>query len=190
MYLSINTFYNDISTHDPQDLVRKWLNAEIPHAFKTAEKYQEFIDCIKSDWPDSSSIQVAGTSSWKYSLNPKKNFSEYHNKSDVDVVIISKSYFEQTWEILRQLHRKRWYSWPQHLRDSVMRTGVNVYCGFISPKHIPDQSNSFRFSFLSKCNSYSTKIIGYRDVNMMFFKSQDDALDYYVRGVRLAKRRI
>ncbi|MDF1819010.1 MAG: hypothetical protein P1U54_10245 [Immundisolibacteraceae bacterium] len=189
-YPSLNLFLQDIAQKDPGELVHSWLSSGIPHAFSSSDDCREFLGQIQSDWPDSEYIIVAGTANWRFSLNPKKDFSEYHEKSDVDVVVISPKDFNETWERLRGLHRKRWYSWPKHLRDSVMRTGANVYCGFVSPKHIPDKANQYRFNFLTKCNSYSTQLVDHRDVNMMFFKSLEDARDYYVRGVRLAKQRI
>lgn len=189
-YQNIAEFFDDISNTKPEDLIQNWFNISVPHAFGSEEDYRNFLLQITSEWPDSISVCVAGSSNWRYSLNPNKNFSEYHSGSDIDVVMVSPQYFEDTWEVLRSMHRKHWYSWPNETRERVMRIGGNVYCGFISPKHIPDKSNSFRFSFLTKCNSYSSHLVGYRDVNMMFFKSNNDAIDYYVRGVRLAKRRM
>ena len=189
-YPDLKSFLHDIRSTKPEDLIREWLAVDVPHAFGTSADYRSFVQLIHADWPKNASISVAGTSNWRYSLNPQKNFSEYHEKSDIDVVIVSPTYFAETWERLRGLHRKRWYTWSRVMRENVSRTGTNVYCGFISPKHIPEKSDSYRFAFLSKCNSYSTALVGYRDVNMMFFKSEDDAVDYYVRGVRLAKRSI
>ena len=188
-YDSLEIFLEDISKSDPIDLVQKWLNTDVPHAFQTYTKYKKFLGRILLDWPDCLSIQVAGTSNWRYSLNPQKKYSEFHRGSDIDVVVVSPIYFEKTWIELRSLHRRRWYSWPNQIRENVLRLGQNVYCGFISPKHIPDKSNGLRFTFVTMCNSYSNELVGYRDVNMMFFKSHEDAIDYYVRGVRIAKRR-
>ena len=190
LYSSQINFLNDISTYDPDELVKKWLMNDHPYVFQNKTQYGQFIQKIMHDWPESSSIHVAGTSNWRYSLNPKKDFGEFHDGSDVDVVVISLHYFEKTWEEIRSLHRKFWYSWPKKTKDEVLRSGENIYCGFINPKSIPEKRNDFRFEFLQLCNSYSTKVVGYRDVNMMFFKCYEDAVDYYIRGVRLAKRRV
>jgi len=189
-YQNINDFFNDIAKGKPEDLIQSWFGVRKPHGFESEDDYAAFLDLVGSDWPEITSICVAGSSNWRYSLNPNKNFSEYHGKSDVDVVLVSQKYFDETWNEIRNLHRKRWYSWPREIRENVMRSGGNIYCGFISPKSIPDKSSKYRFSFLKKCNAYSSHLVGFRDVNMMFFKSNADAIDYYVRGVRLAKRRL
>lgn len=189
-YQDIADFFKDIASSKAEDLIQGWFNTQRPHVFESEADYMAFTSKIRADWPDLVSICVAGSSNWRYSLNPRKNFSEFHDRSDVDVVLIGQKYFEETWEEIRSLHRKRWYSWPDQTRQSVMRLGANIYCGFISPKYIPDRTSKYRFSFLTKCNSYSSRLVGFREVNMMFFKSRSDAVDYYVRGIRLAKRRL
>jgi len=111
-YSCRSDFFTDLSKSDPGELVRGWLDVNVPHAFQSSNEYEGFLQRIRSDWPESQAIQVAGTSNWRYSLNPRKSFSEYHGKSDVDVVIVSPIYFERTWDVLRVLHRKHWYGLP------------------------------------------------------------------------------
>jgi len=189
-YSSLAQFSEDIFSQDPKDLISRWINTEEPHAFKSSEAYNAFRDRIAEDWPNNEMIAIAGSGNWRYSLNPKKNFSEFHKGSDIDVVVISQEYFERTWQELRATHKKLWIRWNFGERAAVMRTGQNVYCGFASPKYIPESSNAFRFEFLRKCNSYSTQVIEHREVNLMFFKSAEDTVDYYLRGVRLAKGKL
>jgi hypothetical protein len=187
-YANLQEFKNDLSTSEPSQLAEKWIQSEKPHAFTDVNSYCSFTQKIKSDWPESDLIQLAGSGNWRYSLNPKNPFREFNLKSDIDVIVISQVYFHETWQELRQLHRRKWYQWGQTTRDQVMRTGQNVYCGFLSPKHIPDTSNRKRFDFLKKCNTYSSAHVGYREVNLMFFKSIEDTIDYYIRSIRLAQR--
>lgn len=189
-YSDLENFKNAVRETEPSALVSRWLTDRNPYAFPIASDLEDFEETIRADYPDTEEIIIAGTSNWQYSLNPQKNFSEYHEKSDVDVVLISPNDFDETWEIIRELHRNKWYAWGKSLRDSVMRTGQNIYCGFVSPKHIPDRTNDYRFRFLQRCNSYSVSCIQYREVNLMFFKNIDDVIDYYIRGVRIARSKI
>lgn len=189
-YSSLAQFAKDINSADPKELIARWINVEKPHAFPSAEIYDGFRGKIGEDWPESEKIAVAGSGNWRYSLNPTKEFREFHGGSDIDVVVISREYFERTWQELRAIHRQLWAQWGRSKREEVLRTGQNVYCGFVSPKHIPLVSSPYRFDFLKKCNSYSTGLVGHREVNLMFFKSVDDTIDYYLRGVRLAKGKL
>lgn len=189
-YSDLKSFKGEIRDTDPKELVERWLTDGNPCAFSTSTDLDEFTKKIERDYPRAERVVIAGTSNWQYSLNPNKEFSEFHKHSDIDVALISPIDFEETWDTLRDLHRKKWYSWGKSLRETVLRTGQNVYCGFITPKHIPDRTNGYRFEFLQRCNSYSTSSVGYREVNLMFFKSNDDVVDYYIRGVRLARSRV
>ncbi|MFV3326753.1 hypothetical protein ACNFG0_09810 [Pseudomonas sp. NY15372] len=189
-YVSLKEFSTDITSRDPKELIDCWMRTEQPHAFSSSGLYNEFREQISTDWPNNEMISIAGSGNWRYSLNPTKKFSEFHDGSDIDVVVISQEYFERTWQELRTIHKKSWIRWNPTERAAVMRTGQNVYCGFVSPKHIPEAQNPYRFDFLKKCNSYSTGAVGYREVNLMFFKSLEDTIDYYLRGVRLAKGKI
>lgn len=186
-YPDLESFKAEIRGEDPKLLIQRWLTDGNPCAFSSTAKLDEFAARIAKDYPYAENVLIAGSSNWQYSLNPKKSFSKFHPKSDIDVVLISPIDFEETWTRLRDLHRRQWYSWDRGLREKVLRTGQNVYCGFISPKHIPDRANEYRFEFLQRCNSYSTASVGYREVRLMFFKNDEDVIDYYVRGVRLAR---
>lgn len=187
-YANLHEFKKDLVTSEPFLLAEKWIQTAKPHAFVDMDTYGSFTQIIKSDWPESELIQVAGSGNWRYSLNPKNPFREFNSKSDIDVIVISSKYFNDTWQELRQLHRRRWYQWGASTRSQVMRTGQNIYCGFMTPKYIPDTSNRKRFDFLKKCNTYSTSLVDYREVNLMFFKSIEDTIDYYIRSIRLAQR--
>lgn len=189
-YDDIETFKEEIQQTEPNALIERWLYDGTPCVFYSSNNLSKFTAKIENDYPEALSVLIAGTSNWQYSLNPDKGFSEFHEHSDIDVVLISPVDFEKTWVALRTLHRKRWYAWGSKTKKKVMRTGQNVYCGFVSPKHIPDKSSDYRFEFLQRCNSYSTSLVGHRDVNIMFFKCKDDVFDYYIRGVRIARSKV
>lgn len=190
VYGSLKDFSKDIKTVEPKELITKWLESDWPHAFSDQETYGEFWQVIADDWPESETIALAGTGNWRYSLNPFKNFREFDAHSDIDVIVISPEYFERTWVELRSYHRANWSQWNNTQRDTILRSGQNVYCGFVSPKFISDKGNRYRFDFLKKCNSYSSSLIDHREVNLMFFKSREETIDYYERGVRLAKGKL
>ncbi len=187
-YVNLQDFKKDLAESEPSQLADKWIKTIKPHAFPDIGTYDSFTKMIKDDWPDSELIQLAGSGNWRYSLNPKNPFREFNSKSDIDVIVISSKYFNETWQELRLLHRRKWYQWDKPTQDKVMRTGQNIYCGFMTPKYIPDTANRIKFDFLRKCNTYSSPLVGYREVNVMFFKSIEDTIDYYIRSIRLAQR--
>jgi hypothetical protein len=123
-------------------------------------------------------------------LNPKKDFSEFSESSDIDVINVSEYHYNETWERLRDYHRRKWYQINKSQKEKIIRYGQNVYCGFACPKWIPDLSDSLRFKFVSSLDTYSTKGVGYKQVNMLFFRNLSEVKDYYRRGIEIAKNKI
>jgi len=174
MFTTREEFFDTIRSTSTDDLLEEWLfGGSRPHAFATDVEQSAFYDSIRSDWGATEHISLAGTGAWRYSLNPKKNFQEFSGSSDVDVVNISDNHFHETWNHLRQHHRSAWYVVDNKSRQALLRTGENVYSGFVSPKWIPDKGNSFRFDFETRLEKYATKAIGYRTVNMVFFRNRE-----------------
>ena len=156
-------------------------------AFDSVDHYQSFTQLVQQEVGGSPEVAVVGTGNWKYSLNPYKDFKPFDEKSDIDVAVVSSELFHITWDELRQVHRKTWYAINQTAKESLLRNGENVYCGFVSPMWIPGATNSFRYKHLSMLNRLSNQSPGRREVKMMFFKNNAEAIDYYRRGFQRAK---
>lgn len=187
--MTLKDFLTHVGSANPIDLAAESLHRNFVHAIPDESLYKSFLDDIKVDYPMSERIAIMGSGNWKFSLNPKKKFCEYHIKSDIDVAIICHASFEQAWEELRKYHRENFYLLQQEGKSKLKRNGENVYSGFVSPKWIPGKSN-VRFKYSLNSNKYSNVIIGFRNVNMMYFKNSDEALDYYMRGFRIANNGI
>lgn len=187
--MSLEEFLACVRSVNALDLAFECLHRNFVYAIPDETTYRYFLDEVRVDYPLSDRIAIMGSGNWKFSLNPDKNFSEYHAKSDIDIAIICQASFEQTWEELRTYHRKNFYFLSCKEKVQIKRNGENVYSGFVSPKWIPGSGYSSKFKYLINANKYSNKVVGYRGVNMMLFKNLDEALDYYVRGFRLAAQK-
>lgn len=186
--MTLEEFLALVRSANPIDLAVESLHRDFVHAVPDEFMYKIFLEQVRVDYPLAERIAIMGSGNWKFSLNPDKKFSEFHNKSDIDIAIICRASFEQVWEELRGYHRQYFYLLPFADKTHLKRKGENVYSGFASPKWIPGRSST-RFTYSLNKNKYSNDIVGYRSVNMMYFKNQDEALDYYVRGFRLAQKR-
>jgi hypothetical protein len=186
--MTLEDFLELVKSTNPIDLATESLHRNFVHAIPDDAMYKAFLDGVRGDHPMSEHIAIMGSGNWKFSLNPDKNFSEYNIHSDIDVAIVCRASFEQTWEELRAYHRKNFYLLPFSSKCQLKRNGENVYSGFVSPKWIPGKSLA-KFVYSLNRNKYSNEIVGFRSVNMMYFKNQDEALDYYVRGFLLAQKR-
>lgn len=187
--MNLESFLTLINSTSPIDLATESLNRNEVHAIPNAVRYKAFLEMIADDYKHAAQIAIMGSGNWKFSLNPKKNYSEYHRRSDIDVAIICESSFEKTWEELRSYHRNNYYLIPEYEKTQLRRNGENVYSGFVSPKWIPATKSAEKFNYLLNSNKYSNNTIGFRTVNMMYFKNRDEAIDYYVRGFSIAQNR-
>lgn len=177
-----------IRSAPPHDIVKECLERPFVHAIPVEADYADYIDLIKKDYPNATQIAIMGSGNWKFSLNPKNNLSEFHKGSDIDVSIVCKTSFNATWEELRQYHRRNYYLLSQAAQLELRRKGENIYSGFVTPKWLLGQTST-RLAYYMNTNRYSNTKVGYRTVNMMYFKDTDEVLDYYVRGFRQASRK-
>lgn len=185
--MNIDSFKRVISVAEPEDLVEECLSRNFTHVIPVESDYRSYLGLISSDYRYAEHIAIMGSGNWGYSLNPEKSLRPFGKDSDIDVVIICNESFCETWKELRDYHRKNYYLLSQHQRMKLKRNGENVYSGFISPKWILDKKSRLRYCYEVNSNKYSNKYVGYRTVNMMYFKNRVEAIDYYVRGFRLAK---
>lgn len=189
MFTDLQEFKSFIKESIPEDTVDFFAqNDEVACCDK--DIYSFFKDYIAKEFAGVENVIIMGSGNWGFSLNPYKIFSRYSKQSDIDVAIISKLEFTDTWQELRYYHRSRWYQLGKTEQDRIKRNGENVYSGFISPKWIPEKGNKVRFRFLNKIEQIPQDLFDYRDINMMFFKDYEELVDYYKRGFINARRKL
>lgn len=168
-------------------LAEQFLHAQQVHMFSTQADYDDFRARVAAEFPAAELVCVVGSGNWGYSLNPDKALRQFSVDSDVDVAVISRDHYQQTWDLIRHFHRTSWYAIDFNQRQRLRRNGENIYAGFASPNWIPDTRSSARFEFRRALNRLSDKFVGYRKVNALFFRNATEAADYYVRGFSIAK---
>jgi hypothetical protein len=180
-------FLADISKRSAKELAVHYFERAEATAFPVQAAYAHFKSLVQHEVGGEPQVVVVGTGNWKFSLNPHKGFKTFDANSDIDVAVVSHDRFHQTWEELRKVHRKTWWALGNEERNSLLRYGQDVYSGFVTPGWIPSYQNTLRFDYLSMLNRLSNQSPGKREVKMMFFKNNTEAIDYYRRGFQLAK---
>jgi hypothetical protein len=149
--MTLEEFLALVKSINPIEIAEECLYRNFVHAIPDESAYKSFLSGVKADYPLSDHIAVMGSGNWKFSLNPFKQFSEYHIKSDIDIAIICRASFEQVWEELRTYHRKNFYSLSKYSKTELKRHGEDVYSGFISPKSIPGKSSLKHKYLINHC---------------------------------------
>jgi hypothetical protein len=128
-------------------------------------------------------VFIAGSGNWGFSLSPDKQYRTFCEASDIDLCLVSRSLFDEVWSEIRTYHRKNFYRIGHYAQTALRRNGENVYSGFVSPLWIGDKAHRMRNDFELKLNAVSSKHVGFKSVNAFVFKNQDEAVDYYKRGM-------
>lgn len=187
--MQLDDFKKLIGRNAPDTLARQFINANTVHVLPGQDEYSAFKSSAGQLFPLADPVVVAGSGNWGFSLNPEKLWTPFGEHSDVDVVLISEAMFQETWSEIRSIHRRDWYKLSQDSQDRFLRNGQNIYCGFASPLWIPTIGHPMRYSFISTIGKLS-RAIEERTVSAMIFRNEVEAVSYYERGFRIARRRL
>jgi len=187
---SLAEFKHTLASGDPVNLARQFVFAAQVHALPSAAAYEAFRQKVFAKLPAAEFVSIVGSGNWRYSLNPDKMLAEYHQRSDIDVAVVSCALYQETWDEMRRIHRDRWYALDQSARSRLVRNGQNVYSGFACPVWIPQTGHPKVYAFKSMLNKLSGPEIGFREVKMLYFKNEVEMIDYYRRGFTEVKRGI
>ncbi len=176
-----------INTHDIKEAVEYFLFRESIPAIPVPEEYEKYRKHVGVDHPKAKRVLIGGSGNWGFSFNPTKLYRPFGDMSDIDLVVVSASDFLNSWNNMREYHRKNWHLIGFENQNALRRSGENVYSGFITPKWIPDIKSPFRIKYEEMVNSYSNHLVGYKEVNLMYFRNDTELVDYYTRSFRIVR---
>lgn len=181
-------FVRMVRSGNPNALARRFLSADQVAAFTSPADYVAFKERVAQKVTDAETVILAGSGNWGFSLDPDDPFRPFGEHSDLDVVVISLIQFNKLWEEMRRLDRIHYWYLGTEEQQRLRRNGANVYAGFISPLWFPDRDSSMRIWYSRMFNQFRDRSVGFRKVEMFFFKNFEEAVSYYERGFALAQR--
>ncbi len=135
-------------------------------------------------------VILVGSACTGYSLNPNKNFREFHDRSDLDVAVVSDRHFDEAWRFLRDMrggaHK---LSTPAQRAVNSHRSG-HVFDGVIATdafvQHLPFGRDWVpvleEMTLEDPANGRAVKVRLYRDLFAL--------RSYQMRGVADARTRL
>lgn len=154
-----------------------------------SEKYDEFKKFIsrKLNVPFNN-ISIVGSAKTKFSFSPTKDFSEFHNGSDFDLIIVSNKIFEKMWSAFREV------SYNAHLKN-YQHISSNIFSHFVSIKEDdPNYKHEFLVSWQQKIFEFKTELqLNFEithDINYRIYYDWEAVQDYHLRGIRKLKGKI
>lgn len=130
-------------------------------------------------------ISIVGSAKTRYSFSPEKNFSEFNDGSDFDLVIVSNKLFGSLWEAYRTIAKnQRVYQYS--------RICNNIFNGFVSIKENSENySNPEIVSWQKNLLNFKTKLqvtFNIRhEVNYRIYSDWEAVEDYHLKGINKIK---
>ena len=180
LFADVTELHTAILEKDPRDFVSHYLFEPVPFAFNhdlSAWIHWKTI-LAQGIEVDPHDIVLTGSAAVGFSLNPSKNFREFHEKSDIDCGVISPHHFELAWRYLRQ-RRASWLSINSQTKSAIRSHKENyVFAGTIATDKILALLPFGKTwqAALDKVENMGP--IGGREVKLRIYKDYD-ALRYY-----------
>ncbi|MCW8922656.1 MAG: hypothetical protein OQK69_03360 [Gammaproteobacteria bacterium] len=150
------------------------------------DAFKKFIS-IKLEIPFNN-ISIVGSAKTKYSFSPSKDFKEFNDKSDFDLIIVSNKLYKNIWLAYRSISLERFLSGYQSKCS-------NVFNGFVSIKDTdPTYGNNSLEEWQRKVRTFKTelqlKFNIQHDINYRIYSDWESVQDYHVRGISKLKGKI
>lgn len=191
--MDIEKIREEIIESDTNTIYRKYLNGNEVWYFKVflneqnySNKYDEFKhyvnDKLKIRFNE---IAIFGSAKCGFSLSPGKNLSLFHEKSDIDLALVSKDLYIEFWdEYLKKLYSGEIVSYNKFAKG--------VFRKFIELEQFPEDISLYReWEKLADVEFYQYLQFEFgiaHDINYRIFESWDAVESYYKAGISELKR--
>lgn len=138
-------------------------------------------------------ISIIGSAKTRFSFSPSKNFSEFRdyndeNPSDLDVVLVSQTLFDDTWTAFREISNQKL------IRNYSQKTS-EIFRQFISIKDSDERyENEHIKDWLKKVMSLKaemqTRFQIYLDINYRIYKNWEAVEEYHIKGIEKLKNQV
>ena len=194
MYLSKEEFEQILRTGDLDRLLDEYLFTGLPFSFAEDPKvYQRLIMTISRGLRvPSADICVVGSARIGFSLAPHKFGAPFSDYSDMDILVVSSSLFDLSWEDIITNRRVPWSSLRPRTRSNLINHRVYdyIYNGWIYPNSVVEaleigQQWMTTFNGLSRIPDLSSRSIGGR-----LYRTWQHARVYHRRGLQVLQNQV
>ena len=144
-----------------------------PWAFRASPpEYDEFrAELAHRLAVDAGGIALVGSGRLGFSLNPHHLLSSFGSASDLDVVVVSSTMFDETWmELLEKAADITLAS--EEERRRLKKTKENFFLGYLRPDHLPLTTKLAHDWFPKLASRFESQVASRHEVKAWLFKSE------------------
>jgi len=201
---TIETFKAELLSEAPEDLVRRYVFAGTPYAFRnTPDDLRALRTHLCDELPlTPENVIVVGSAQTGFSLSPEKFPRQFHSGSDIDVLVVDPSLFDKVWVTILEWHYpRRGLRLPQLDWDWKQKRTTELYWGWFVPSEIAFEGLTLP-QVIKPLRDISTKwfnafrSLGHlaqfasRDVKARLYRSWEHAMLYHVAGLKTISQRL
>ena len=185
------------------DYIDKYSELEIYHKYLIGQEVWYFQYYSKGDFSTDydefkkfiskkleipfNNISIVGSAKTKYSFSPTKDFKEFHDESDFDLIIVSNKTYNNIWLAYRSI------SLGCYLPRYQIKCS-NVFNGFVSIKDNDETyGNKTLDEWQRKVRTFKAdlqlKFNIQHDINYRIYSDWESVQDYHVRGISKLKEK-
>lgn len=180
-----------IKNHDVMEIYYKYLIGQdvwyfIDQDGSHSEKYDDFKKFIsrKLDVPFNN-IAIVGSAKTKFSFSPKKEFKEFCDNSDLDLIIVSKYYYKKIWNAYREISQEAYL-------HGFNTKANNIFNGFIGIKDTDEtygneDLNEWQRLVRTFKAELQLKFSVSHEINYRIYADWESVQNYHIRGINKLK---
>ncbi len=191
--LQIKKYINDNSESDIYNkfllgqevwYFEKFVQSENPLLF-----YDKFKKLISKELSiHFNSVSIIGSAKTEYSFSPKKNFKQFNEESDFDVILVSDSLFNRFWSAYNNISRESWLHDYQKITSNIFRNFISIK---EEDKHYNNES---LMDWQRKLSSFRTQLQLeykiYNEINYRIYSSWNAVDEYHINGIKKLKEKL
>lgn len=201
-FITINEFKDLLKDTPETEIVTEYIFAGAPYAFRQNPLLMNVVvRHLTSRLPiTAEDITIVGSAKLGFSLNPDAYFNQFSEESDIDIVVVNETLFDEVWSILLKWHYPRRYTGLENIANSRWAGSrqKDIYWGWLSPdeiryeglffpnalKPLRDLSTAWFNAF--RAFSHYPELAG-RVMRGRLYRTWNHALLYHAEGLRQLK---
>lgn len=133
-------------------------------------------------------ISIIGSAKTKFSFSPNKNFKEFHNNSDFDIVLVSNELFSYFWTSFYEISQGQRLENYQNIASSIFRKFIIV------KDDDPHYDNQALMDWQRKLTEFKAQLQLeykiYSDINYRIYANWESVETYHLKGIKKLKEKL
>lgn len=133
-------------------------------------------------------ISIIGSAKTKFSFSPNKNFREFHDNSDFDIVLVSNDLFTYFWSAFYDISQNQRLNNYQTLTSNIFRKFISV------KEDDPHYDNEALKNWQRKLTEFKAQLQLeykiYSEINYRIYANWESVESYHLKGIKILKDKL